>query len=86
VYPDTLMTAAVPEMKWWVTIEERLVKRLWRLATTLALSIGDSSLGSAAWLDVYYRKPAQSRSTSLGVSPVATPCVLNHTIAKKRAA
>jgi SAM-dependent methyltransferase len=83
VYPDTLMTTAVPEMKWWVTIEERLVKRLWRLATTLALSIGDSSLGSAAWLDVYYRKPAQSRSTSLGVSPVATPCVLNHTIAKK---
>ncbi len=89
VYPDTLMTTAVPEMKWWVTIEERLVKVLCRWRTTLALSVGDSSLGSAAWLDVYYRKPAQSCSTSrsaLGVSPVGTRCVLNHTIATKRAA
>jgi hypothetical protein len=87
VYPDTLMTTAVPEMKWWVTLEERLVKRLCRLTTMLALSMGDSSLNSATWLDLYYRNPSKSRSASksaLGVSPAGTRCVLNHTIAKKK--
>ncbi|BFU90627.1 MAG: hypothetical protein NTAFB01_18140 [Nitrospira sp.] len=46
MYPDTLMTAAVAEMKWWVTLEERLVKRLCRLTTVLALWMGCFYLGS----------------------------------------
>ncbi|MBS0183887.1 MAG: hypothetical protein JSS39_15980 [Nitrospira sp.] len=41
------MTAAVAEMKWWVTLEERLVKRLCRLTTVLALWRGDFHLGIA---------------------------------------
>jgi len=84
VYPDTLMTSTVAEMKWWVTPEERLVKGLCRLTTALAQWMGDSSLGSATWLDVYYRKPVKpftSSESALGESPVGTPCVLNHTTA-----
>jgi hypothetical protein len=87
-YPDTLMTATVAEMKWWVTPEERLVKGLCRLTTALARWMGDSSLGSATWLDVYYRnpvKPFTSSETALGESPVGTHCVLNHTTASRRA-
>jgi len=89
VYPDTLMTAAVPEVKWWVTREERLVKRLCRFTTTLARWMGDTTLKSATWLDVYYRRPARPFSTAqlaLGVSPVCDHCVLDHTIDDKRAA
>lgn len=57
VYPDVLMTVAVAEMMWWAPLEERLVKTLGRLTTTLATWMGDSSLSTAPWLDVYYRKP-----------------------------
>lgn len=84
VYPDTLMIAAVPEMKWWVTLEERLVKRLCRLTTAVGQWRGDSSLSSATWLDVYYRKPAHplgAFESALGVSPVGAHCVLDHTVA-----
>lgn len=87
-YPDTLMTATVAEMKWWVTPEERLVKGLCRLTTALARWMEDSSLSSATWLDVYYRKPVKpftSSESALGVSPVGTHCVLNHTTASRGA-
>ena len=84
VYSDTLMTAAVPEMKWWVTLEERLVKRLCRFTTTLGQWMGHSSLSSATWLDVYYRKaltlPRRSEF-ALGVSPVGAHSILDHTVA-----
>lgn len=82
VYPDTLMTATVAGMKWWVTLEEGLVKRLCRATNTLARWMGDSSWGSATWLDVYYRKAARRLATpdsALGVSPVDAYAVLNHT-------
>jgi SAM-dependent methyltransferase len=84
VYPDTLMTATVAEMKWWVTLEERLVKKLCRLTITLGQRMGDSSLGNATWLDVYYRKPARPLGPSKsvpGLSPVGAHCVLDHTVA-----
>jgi SAM-dependent methyltransferase len=85
VYPDTLMTSAVAEMKWWVTLEERLVKKLCRLATAFTLRREDSSsLSGATWLDMYYRKPARPLRTSEpapGVFPVGAHCVLDHTVA-----
>lgn len=82
-YPDTLMTAAVPGMKWWVTLEERLVKKICQLTTLLALREGDPCLRTATWLDVYYRKPAAlslSWESRLGIAPVCEHEVLYHTI------
>lgn len=86
VYPDTLMTAAVPEMKWWVTLEERLVKKLCRLTTALAQWTGASSFESATWLDVYYRKaaPISTSESTLGFSPVEDVCAFKHTGATRR--
>ena len=84
LYPDTLMTAAVPEMKWWVTLEERLVKGLCRSMTALDRRMGDASFSSATWLDVYYRKSAKPSAASepaLGVYPVGAHGVLEHTVA-----
>lgn len=84
VYSDTLMTATVPEMKWWVTLEERFVKRLCRFTTMLGQWAGGSALSSAPWLDVYYRKAAALPRTSeaaLGVSPVGAHSILDHTVA-----
>jgi SAM-dependent methyltransferase len=88
-YPDTLMTAAVAEMKWWVAFEERLVKGLCRITATLAHRMGDASLASATWLDVYYRKrvrPRHASQSSLGVPPVGARGVFHHTIAYKKVA
>ena len=89
VYPDTLMTTAVPEMKWWVPLEERLVKKLCRFTATLAPWMGDPFLSIAPWLDVYYRKAAKALSspaTVLGVYPVGAHGVLNHTTTTKHGA
>lgn len=51
----------------------------------MALWMEDSSsLGSATWLDVYYRKAATPFRTSdptPGVFPVGAHCVLDHTVA-----
>ncbi|OQW32256.1 MAG: hypothetical protein A4E19_19685 [Nitrospira sp. SG-bin1] len=85
VYPDTLMAVAVTEMKRWVPLEERLVKGLCRLTTTLAQRLGDSSLVSATWLDVYYRSPtgplgpSEPVEPALGDCPVGAHGVLHHT-------
>ncbi|WHZ25713.1 MAG: hypothetical protein OJF51_000508 [Nitrospira sp.] len=38
-----MLTSAVAEMKWWITLEERLVKKLCRWATPLALWMEGSS-------------------------------------------
>ncbi len=86
-YADTLMTSAVPEMKWWVPLEERFVKKLCRLTTALAQWTGASSFESATWLDVYYRKalPLSTSESTLGFSPVEDNCAFKHTGATRRA-
>jgi SAM-dependent methyltransferase len=84
VYPDTLMTASVPEMKWWAIREERVVKDLCRWTTRLTSWMGDSSLRAAPWLDVYYRKPASALGASqgaLGIYPVGARCAFQHNAA-----
>ena len=84
VYPDTLMMAAVAGVKWWVTLEERFVKRFCRWTITLDQWMGDLSLGHATWLDVYYRKPSRSLGPSKsvpGLSPVGAHCILDQTVA-----
>jgi SAM-dependent methyltransferase len=88
LYPDTLMTASVPEMKWWAPLEERLVKELCRITTRLAPWMGDPSVSLATWLDVYYRKPAKALSAqaTLGDYPVGAHDVLNHTTVTKHLA
>lgn len=65
VYPDTLMQSAIPEMTWFATVEERMVKQLCRTTTALVTWMGDRRLSTAGWLDVYYRKEKRDRSEGL---------------------
>jgi SAM-dependent methyltransferase len=81
VCPDTLVTLADPDLKWWAALEERLVKSACRLLANSEPLWGGRAYSTAPWLDLYYRNVAQaSRAASLeaakGIPWVAAPKTL----------
>jgi len=56
VYPDTLMTASLPNTRWWAQREEQLVKALCRAVWRMESWAGRHRYRRACWVDVYYRR------------------------------
>ena len=56
VDPDTLLPLADADTRRWAALEERLVKRLCRVAWNRQVD-GPARWAAAPWLDMYYRRP-----------------------------
>lgn len=56
VQPDTLVTLADRNLRWWAALEERLVKAGCRAAAAVESLLFKDSHAAAPWLDLYYRK------------------------------
>lgn len=63
LYPDTLMTAAMSETRWWASVEEQMLKTLVRASWTMTPWLGINPLITACWLDLYYRKSERGKKS-----------------------